>query len=97
VIAFKITMKDVEHVALLARLELTDEENQEQLEKLNQILDAMEVLNQVDTSHVEPLAHVLPINNVFREDELKESLPREKVLQNAPDHEEGMFKVPKIV
>ncbi|NLT96409.1 MAG: Asp-tRNA(Asn)/Glu-tRNA(Gln) amidotransferase subunit GatC [Clostridia bacterium] len=93
----KITMKDVEHVALLARLELTDEEKQEQLEKLNQILDAMEVLNQVDTSHVEPLAHVLPINNVFREDELKESLPREKVLQNAPDHEEGMFKVPKIV
>jgi len=97
VIALKITMKDVEHVALLARLELTDEEKQEQLEKLNQILDAMEVLNQVDTSHVEPLAHVLPINNVFREDELKESLPREKVLQNAPDHEEGMFKVPKIV
>jgi aspartyl-tRNA(Asn)/glutamyl-tRNA(Gln) amidotransferase subunit C len=97
VITLKITINDVEHVALLSRLELTDEEKQEHLEKLNQILDAMEVLNQVDTSAVEPLAHVLPIKNVLREDELRESLPREKALQNAPEKEEGMFKVPKIV
>lgn len=93
----KITMQDVEHVALLSRLELTDEEKQEQLEKLNKILDAMEVLNQVDTSQVKPLAHVLPIKNVLREDELRESLPQEKALQNAPEQEDGMFRVPKII
>ncbi|KJS88258.1 MAG: glutamyl-tRNA amidotransferase [Peptococcaceae bacterium BICA1-8] len=93
----KISIKDVEYVALLSRLELTDEEKVEQLRELNKILDSMEVLNKVDTSGVEPLAHVLPIHNVLREDELRATLPKEKVLQNAPEEDEGMFKVPKIV
>lgn len=93
----KITINDVEQVALLSRLELTNEEKQKYMERMNQLLDTMEVLNKVDTSSVEPLAHVLPVKNVFREDELRESLPREKILENAPDHEEGMFKVPKII
>jgi len=93
----KITIKDVEHVALLARLELTQEEKEEQLRELNKILDSMEVLNTVDTDNVEPLAHVLPIKNVLREDELRATLPKEKVLQNAPEEDEGMFKVPRIV
>jgi len=93
----KITLKDVEHVALLSRLELTDEEKGEQLRELNKILESMEVLNKVDTNDVEPLAHVLPIHNVLREDELRATLPKEKVLQNAPEEDEGMFKVPKIV
>lgn len=93
----KISINDVEQVALLSRLELTNEEKQKYMERMNQLLDTMEVLNKVDTSSVEPLAHVLPVKNVFREDELRESLPREKILENAPDHEEGMFKVPKII
>ncbi|MDK2823398.1 MAG: aspartyl-tRNA(Asn)/glutamyl-tRNA(Gln) amidotransferase subunit [Clostridia bacterium] len=93
----KISIKDVEHVALLSRLELTEEEKQEQLRELNKILDYMEILNKVDTSQVEPLAHVLPLQNVLREDELRATLPKEKVLQNAPEEDEGMFKVPKIV
>lgn len=93
----KISVKDVEHVALLSRLELTEEEKQEQLRELNKILDYMEILNKVDTSQVEPLAHVLPLQNVLREDELRATLPKEKVLQNAPEEDEGMFKVPKIV
>lgn len=90
-------MQDVEHVALLSRLELTDEEKEEQLVQLNKILEAMEVLNKVDTSNVEPLTHVLPLKNVLREDEYRDTLPKEKVLQNAPDQEEGMFKVPRII
>ncbi|MFZ5944331.1 MAG: Asp-tRNA(Asn)/Glu-tRNA(Gln) amidotransferase subunit GatC [Bacillota bacterium] len=93
----KISIKDVEHVALLSRLELTAEEKEEHLQQLNKILDYMEVLNKVDTSQVEPLAHVLPIHNVLREDELRSTLPKDKVLQNAPEEDEGMFKVPKIV
>ncbi|KJS20720.1 MAG: glutamyl-tRNA amidotransferase [Clostridiaceae bacterium BRH_c20a] len=93
----KISIKDVEYVALLSRLELTEAEKVEQLRELNKILDSMEVLNKVDTSGVEPLAHVLPIYNVLREDELRATLPKEKVLQNAPEEDEGMFKVPKIV
>jgi len=93
----KITVKDVEHVALLSRLELTEEEKQEQVQQLNKILEAMDVLNSVNTSNVEPLAHVLPIKNVLREDEHRYTLPKEKVFQNAPEEDEGMFKVPRIV
>lgn len=93
----KIDIKDVEHVALLSRLNLTEDEKQEQSEQLNKILDAMEVLNKVDTSGVEPLAHVLPIKNVLRADKVGETLPKEKALQNAPEEEDGMFRVPKIV
>lgn len=93
----KITMKDVEHVALLSRLELTEEEKQEQLEQLNKILDAMEVLSGIDTEGVRPLAHVLPVQNVMRKDELRPSLTNEEALSNAPHAADGMFQVPKIV
>lgn len=93
----KITRQDVEHLALSSRLELSCKEKEEYLEELNRILDALEVLNQVDTSNVEPLLHVLPLKNVFREDEYQVTLPKEKALQNAPDQEEGMFKVPRII
>ena len=75
----KISINDVEQVALLSRLELTNEEKQKYMERMNQLLDTMEVLNKVDTSSVEPLALVLPVKYVFREDELRESLPRENL------------------
>ncbi len=93
----KLNRKDVEHVALLSRLELSDTELDKFTGQLDAILEYIDVLNQVDTSTVEPMAHVLEIRNVMRADEVQPSLPREAALQNAPDAEDGFFKVPKIV
>ena len=93
----KLNRKDVEHVALLSRLELSETELDKFTGQLDAILEYIDVLNQVDTSAVEPMAHVLEIRNVMRADEVQLSLPREAALQNAPDAEDGFFKVPKIV
>ena len=93
----KLNRKDVEHVALLSRLELSEKELDKFTGQLDAILEYIDVLNQVDTSAVEPMAHVLEIRNVMRSDEVQPSLPREAALQNAPDAEDGFFKVPKIV
>ena len=93
----KLNRKDVEHVALLSRLELSETELGKFTGQLDAILEYIDVLNQVDTSAVEPMAHVLDIRNVMRADEVQPSLPREAALQNAPDAEDGFFKVPKIV
>ncbi len=93
----KLNRKDVEHVALLSRLELSETELDKFTGQLDAILEYIDVLNQVDTSAVEPMAHVLEIRNVMRADEVQPSLPREAALQNAPDAEDGFFKVPKIV
>ncbi|SFF29297.1 aspartyl/glutamyl-tRNA(Asn/Gln) amidotransferase subunit C [Paenibacillus algorifonticola] len=92
-----ITIKDVEHVANLARLELSDEEKGQFTEQLNAILKYAEKLNSLDTENVEPTSHVLPITNVTREDITHESLPIEKVLLNAPDEEDGQIKVPAVL
>ena len=93
----KLNRKDVEHVALLSRLDLSETELDKFTGLLDAILEYIDVLNQVDTSAVEPMAHVLEIRNVMRSDEVQPSLPREAALQNAPDAEDGFFKVPKIV
>jgi aspartyl-tRNA(Asn)/glutamyl-tRNA(Gln) amidotransferase subunit C len=93
----KISKKDVEHVAVLSRLHLSENEKENYTETLNSILEYMEILNRVDTSDVEPTAHVLPLRNIFREDKPHESLDREMALANAPDQEDGCFKVPRIV
>ena len=93
----KLNRKDVEHVALLSRLELSENELDKFTGQLDAILEYIDVLNQVDTSAVEPMAHVLEIRNVMRADEVQPSLPREAALQNAPEAEDGFFKVPKIV
>lgn len=92
-----ITIKEVEHVALLARLELTDAEKQMYARQLGDILEFAKVFNKLDTSGVSPTAHVLPMKNVFREDSTGEHLPTEKVLANAPDRDNKFFKVPRIV
>ncbi|RJE82619.1 Asp-tRNA(Asn)/Glu-tRNA(Gln) amidotransferase subunit GatC [Paenibacillus sp. 1011MAR3C5] len=92
-----ITLKDVEHVANLARLDLSDAEKAQFTEQLNAILKYAEKLNELDTEGVEPTSHVLPITNVMRDDVKKESLPIEKVLLNAPDEEDGQFKVPAVL
>lgn len=92
-----LSREEVEHVALLARLELTEEEKEAYTRQLNAILDFMQQLNELDTSNVEPLAHVLPLVNVMREDEVKPGLSREAALAGAPDQDKGQFRVPKIV
>ncbi|MDK2877349.1 MAG: aspartyl-tRNA(Asn)/glutamyl-tRNA(Gln) amidotransferase subunit [Thermoanaerobacteraceae bacterium] len=93
----RITKETVEHVANLARLYLSEEEKAEMTEKLNSILDYMEKLNELDTSQVQPTAHVIPIKNVFREDRVWESLPLKETLKNAPDRDENFFRVPRII
>ncbi|GAB6138125.1 Asp-tRNA(Asn)/Glu-tRNA(Gln) amidotransferase subunit GatC [Halanaerobaculum tunisiense] len=93
----KLDQETVERVAHLARLELTEEEIEEFTEQLSDILGHAEKLNELDTEDVEPMAHVLPVKNVFREDEVRESLPQDEALANAPEKERGMFKVPQIV
>jgi len=92
-----ITKKDVEHVALLARLELTEEEKEKYTQQLNNILEYADMLKKLDTENIQPTAHPLPINNVFRPDEAKPGIPNEEVLANAPSQEDGYFRVPKIV
>lgn len=93
----KITHKDVENVALLSRLEIAETDMDKFTQQLNAILEYVEVLNKVDTTNVEPTAHVLPLRNVMRQDVVHESLAREQALANAPEAEDGYFKVPKII
>ena len=93
----KISRQEVEHVALLARLELTEQEIAEYTGQLNAILDYAAVLEQLDTESVPPTAHAVPLHNVLRSDEVRPSMAQDKVLQNAPDSDEGFFRVPKIV
>ena len=93
----KITKSEVEHVARLARLELTEEEKARMLAQLDSILRYMEKLNELDTRDVEPTSHVLPIVNVMREDELRPCLSQEEALANAPDRYDVFFRVPKII
>ncbi|WP_017692298.1 Asp-tRNA(Asn)/Glu-tRNA(Gln) amidotransferase subunit GatC [Paenibacillus sp. PAMC 26794] len=92
-----ITNNDVQHVAKLARLNLTAEEEQTLTGQLNAILKYAEKLNELDTEDIEPTTHVLHVSNVMREDETKESLSIEQVMRNAPEEEDGQFKVPAIM
>ncbi|CUH96356.1 hypothetical protein P22_2446 [Propionispora sp. 2/2-37] len=93
----KITRNHVEKVALLSRLEMPESELEAFTEQLNAILEYADSLNRVDTTGIQPTAHVLPLKNVMRADEVKPSLPRELALSNAPEQEDGYFKVPKII
>ena len=95
--AGKIDETQVRHVARLARLDLTDDEVACFSTQLSAILGYIEKLNELDTDSVEPLAHCLPIHNVFREDVVIESLDTTLALENAPQHFESFFKVPKIL
>ena len=92
-----VTIQEVEHVAKLARLEFSPEEKEKFTHQLNKILAYMEKLNELDTSKVEPLSHVIELTNVFREDVVKPSYPAEEMLKNAPKKTEKFFKVPKVI
>ncbi|HEX2275933.1 MAG TPA: Asp-tRNA(Asn)/Glu-tRNA(Gln) amidotransferase subunit GatC [Candidatus Tectomicrobia bacterium] len=92
-----ITREDVEHVAELARLELTAAEKGQFIAQLNSILTYIEKLSELNTAGVEPTSHVLPMSNVFRDDEVRPSLDRDQALQNAPQQSHFFFKVPRII
>ncbi|RAP73856.1 Asp-tRNA(Asn)/Glu-tRNA(Gln) amidotransferase subunit GatC [Paenibacillus montanisoli] len=92
-----ITIKDVEHVANLARLELSEQEKEQFTSQLNAILKYAEKLDELQTDGVEPTSHVLPVHNVTREDVVRESVTNETALRNAPDEEDGQFKVPAVL
>lgn len=93
----KLTREEVDHVARLARLHFSEEEAERFREQLSAILTYVEKLGELDTTGVEPTSHVLPIRNVFREDAVLPSLPREEALVNAPDRTEEFYRVPKII
>lgn len=92
-----ITIRDVEHIAELARLDLTAEEKSGYASQLGQILDYFDQLRRVDTSGVPPLSHPLDLVNVLRDDQVQESKPTEEILENAPDRRDGCVRVPVIL
>jgi len=93
----KITRQEVEHVALLARLNLSETEIEQFTGQLDAILMYMDKLNELDTKDVEPTSHVIEVGNVVREDQVGDSIPVEDALANAPDKEDDFFKVPRII
>ena len=92
-----VTIKDVEHIAKLAKLEFNEDEKAKFTEQFNEILAFMEKLNELDTSKVEPLSQVIELQNVFREDVVKPSIATEEALKNAPAKTDKFFKVPKVI
>jgi aspartyl-tRNA(Asn)/glutamyl-tRNA(Gln) amidotransferase subunit C len=93
----RVSKEDIEHIASLARLYLTEGEKELFGLQLSSILDYMEKLNELDTTDVEPTSHVLPLSNVTRDDIPGLSITREEALVNAPDHTDKFFRVPKII
>ena len=85
----------IEYVAILAMLELTDEERAQAGKDMGRMLDYIDKLAELDTDGVEPMSHIFPVQNVFREDEVTNSDIREQLLANAPQQKEGMFVVPR--
>jgi len=93
----KLTRAEVDHIAELAKLGLTEEEREKFREQLSAILEYAEMLQRLDTEAIPPTATVLPLRNVMRPDEVRPSLPREDVLANAPQSEDGYFRVKAIL
>ncbi len=91
-----ISTKETQHVAKLARLELSEEETEKYSKQLGDILKYVEQMNEVDTTGVEPMPHPLPVYNVMREDVVKYEQTKEEMMANAPYEEDGFFRVPKI-
>lgn len=93
----RITRDDVAHVARLARLDITDDELDTFTHQLADVLEHARDVEALDTEGVPPTAHPLPIQNVFRDDEVEPSLDRDEVLAMAPSAEDGRFRVPRIL
>jgi len=92
-----ITLKDVEYVANLAKLELSQKEKIKFQKELDNIIKYIDQLNELNTENIPITSHVIPLENVFREDRALPSLPQDKALANAPQKKHGFFKVPKVI
>ena len=91
-----VTLRDVEHIAMLARLSFSEPEKEKFTHELNRILAAMEKLNELDTGGVTPLAHVVDLTPLLRDDRVQPSLDRGEALRNAPKVRDGFFSVPRV-
>lgn len=92
-----ISDETIEYVGILAKLELSEDEKEKAKSDMGRMLDYIDMLNQLDTSGVEPMSHIFPVNNVFREDVVVNGDDRENILANAPEEKDGAFVVPKTV
>lgn len=93
----KITTENIEHIARLTKLEISDKDKENFTKDMNVIIEYLEIIKELDLKDVKPTVHVLPITNVYREDVVIPSLDRELVLANAKSSGEGCFKVAKVV
>lgn len=92
-----ISDETIEYVGILAKLELSDEEKEQAKKDMGSMLDYIDKLNELDTAGVEPMSHVFPVKNVFREDVVVNGDEHEKILANAPEEKAQSFKVPRTV
>lgn len=92
-----VSTDEVRHIARLARLQFSDAEEEQLAQEMSRILDHMDTLNELDTTGVPPMSHVLDLHNVYRADEVEERIDREDALQNAPDTDGKYFRVPKVI
>ena len=90
-----ISDETIEYVGILARLELSGQEREQAKKDMGSMLDYIDKLGELDTEGVEPMSHVFPVNNVFREDVVTNGDMREEILKNAPEEKDGMFAVPR--
>ena len=95
--ASKITDETIEYVGILAKLKLSGEEKEQAKEDMQKMLNYIDKLDELDTTGVEPMSHVFPIHNVFREDVVTNGDDREQLLANAPEEKDGQYQVPKTV
>lgn len=93
----KVTENDIQIVASLSRLKIRDDESADVVAQLDKFLTYVENLQSIDTEKIQPTTYALPMQNVFRADEVKKSLDRELALSNAPLKEDGYFKVPRVL
>jgi len=92
-----LSVDDVRYIAALARLRFSEEEEHHLAEQMSEILDYMDKLNELDTTDVPPMSHVLDLYNVFREDAVRQRITPEEALHNAPDADRDYFRVPKVI
>ena len=92
-----ISDETIEYVGILAKLELSEEEREKAKKDMGEMLNYFDKLGELCTDGVEPMSHVFPVNNVFREDVVTNGDVREEILKNAPAEKEGMFVVPKTI
>ena len=92
-----ISDETIKYVGILAKLELSQEEKESAGKDMGRMLDYIDMLNELDTSQVEPMSHVFPVYNVFREDVVVNEDQRDEILVNAPEQKDGQFQVPKTV